>query len=76
MNFNQSLRMGAFLLGAFAFVSGLSDLGTFGDAGLFSWLSIGGSATLKIVAGLFLMVLALNPKGVSAILKIGKGDSS
>jgi hypothetical protein len=76
MNINQSLKMAAFLLGAIAFISGLSDLGTFGNAGLFSWLSIGGSATLKIAAGLFLMVLAINPKGVSAILKIGKGDNS
>jgi hypothetical protein len=69
MSITMWFRLFVLLFGSLLIISGLIDLSVIPSTG-FEWLSIAGNTTLKVFVGLFMIVLAVRPNAVQAILKI------
>lgn len=64
------LRIIAFIVGLFSFVSGLIDLGMLSSLEVFIGVSTAGTALLKIIFGVFLMVLGIIPEAVGMVIRV------
>lgn len=65
----EVLRIIIFFVGLILLVSGFADFGRLGGLEVLAALSIGGTAFLKVIIGVFLMLAGLSPKSVEMIIK-------
>jgi len=64
------LRIIAFFVGLILLASGLIDLSRLGGVEIVNVISVGGTAILKIIFGVFLMIAGLNPDAVGMIIEV------
>ena len=64
------MRVIAFFIGLALLLSGLIDFGVLGETEIIKAMSIGSTATLKFIFGVFLMVLAIIPEAVRMIIEV------
>lgn len=64
-----SLRVLAFVIGVAFLISGFADFGSVGSSDVLLALSSGPIATVKIVVGIVLMILAIAPAALSVIIQ-------
>lgn len=64
------LRIIAFFVGLILLVSGLIDLGRLGGVEVVNVISVGGTAILKVIFGVFLMIAGINPDAIGMIIEV------
>lgn len=73
LDVDDILRIGAFIVGLVLLVSGLTDLSRLGGmdiANIINILSSSGTAILKLIFGVFLIIAGLNPDAVKMIVEV------
>jgi len=64
------LRIIAFFVGLILLASGLIDLGGLGGVDVVNVISVSGTAILKVIFGVFLMIAGINPDAIGMIIKV------
>jgi hypothetical protein len=64
------LRIIAFIVGLLLLLSGLVDLSSLGGVQIADAISIGGTAILQVIFGIFLMIAGINPDAVRMVIEV------
>ena len=62
------LRIIAFFIGLLFLISGFADFGAIGGSDVVAAFSTGPIALVKILVGVILMILAINPDAISVLI--------
>lgn len=65
-----AMRVIAFIVGLLLLVSGLIDFGRLGGMEILNVMSVGGTAFLKVIFGIFLMIAGIAPEAIGMIVKV------
>lgn len=65
-----AMRVIAFIVGLLLLFSGLVDFGRLGGMEIANVMSVGGTAVLKFIFGIFLIVAGISPEAIGMIVKV------